>query len=565
MGGNYTIQGAPSQGGPRKSEFPLRHRSAKFQFRLNANTSILIEQRLYSLNLSTSFPVNGFLKDTFLHSTESSMTQYLGGGAFFTDVNQTTLYSMAGNPNNATDGINSLNAYDVQHDSWSPVSPSGNAALNKLDRGAGMFATTESTGLGLGFLAGGIDWVPGMTIFDASDTSNVSWTNATGGIPFFWGPATEYVRFGTKGVLVVVGGYASTEKKEQRDMSAIQIYDIDSQQWFQVSATGDIPVQRSDFCSSLGSAADDSSFQMTIYGGANDQGIGVLDDVYVLTMPAFRWIQITSQRLPGVNITRSRRHLCSTYHDRQMLALGGDSVDAQQNPVGGCQSQYPPLKLLDTSTYTWQTTFPIANSTYEVPSQVYNIIGGDGSGSSSMHAPGSGFNATIGGTAASAIFSKRIAKYRTLLEANPSQTSTTPSPTPSPSGGVSTGAIVGAVLGSLVFIAGLILLLILLQRRKKAQRIVQLENPPKWQETELHDWSSSSGLVTRKSRAFQTHEVSADNTEALKPKELPAEPSDYVGVDPKGLPTKHPGYEDVMHAELDAAHEPPQLMAAEMS
>ena len=541
MGGNYTFQGGGAQ-----SITGISHLVQAQNLQLtNA------EQQLYSLNLSTSFPVNGFLKDSFVHSTGSSQTQYVGGGAFFADANGTKLYSMAGYPDTANEGIDSLDAYDVQHDNWSAVSP-GTAPLNKLNRGQAMFATTDSTGLGLGFIAGGMDWIPGMVIFNASDPNNLSWTNTTNDVPYFWGPATEYVRFGNMGVLVAVGGYTSIDNSEQRDMSAVQVYDIDSQQWFQVTATGDIPNTRSSFCSGLSSAPDDSSFQMTIYGGyskgsGGKPSPGVIDDVYVLTMPAFQWIQIPSQGKSNVNVTSSRRHLCNTYRDRQMIVLGGDQSDAGGNTVGGCNVQYPPLKLLDTSTYSWQTTFPLANSTYEVPAQVYKIIGGDGSGSATLTAPAGGFNATIGNTAASAIFSKRVAKSQTSSLKNSLQStsaSTTNSSIPPVAASASatnlTGAIVGAVLGALVLIVGLAILLIILQRRRKATK-VQTENASKWHKAELPNWPTSPRLVSQRPGGFKTHEIDGDYAETLKPKELAMGSSHGVGV---------------MRVELDATSEP---------
>lgn len=345
-------------------------------------------------------------------------------------------------------------------------------------------------------------------------------------MPYFWGPATEYVRFGNKCVLVAVGGYSSFDNLEKRDMSAIQVYDIDSQQWFQVTATGNTPRPRSSFCFGLSSATDDSSFQMTIYGGYNhefdgNQGAGPLNDFYVLTMPAFRSLKITSQGPPNWNVTSSIRHLCNTYQDRQMIVLGGDQSDPAGNGVSGCNLQYPPLKLLDTSTYSWQTTFPIPNSTYEVPAQVYNIIGGSGSGSATLLAPSCGFNATVGNAAASIIFSKRVARPQTSSIEQASQNSTHSTVNQS-SGSTTnnTGAIVGGVLGGLALVSGVAALIIILLRRRKARR-AQTESDSDWQKAELSDQAQSPRLATQRPGGFQTFELNGDDdVEALQPKEL---------------------------------------------
>lgn len=114
-----------------------------------------------------------------------------------------------------------------------------------------MFATTESSGLGLSFIAGGMDWIRGMLTLNAWDPNKLSPANSTNNVPCFWGLATEYVRFRYKGVLVSVGGYTKLSNIQQRDMSTVQIYEIDSQQWFQVTAACDIARTRSSFCSGL--------------------------------------------------------------------------------------------------------------------------------------------------------------------------------------------------------------------------------------------------------------------------------------------------------------------------
>ena len=451
---------------------------------------------------------------------------------------------MAGFPDSSTVGINSLNAYDIQNDGWSGVSP-GNETLNKLNRGQAMFATTDSSGLGLGFIAGGMGWVPGMITFNASDSNNISWTNTTNNVPYFWGPATEYVRFGNQGVLVSVGGYVSMDNVEQRDMASIQVYDIDSQQWFQVTASGDIPRTRSSFCSGLSSASDDSSFQMTIYGGYNNQfegnkGVGVIDDVYVLTMPAFRWIQVTSQTKAGLNGTNSRRHLCQTYEDRQMIVLGGDMTDAAGNAIGGCNADYPPIKLLDTSTYTWQPEFPVPNGTYEVPAQVYNVIGGGPNGAATLTAPAGGFNTTVGNSTASAIFSKRVVRSResvTQKESVKVDTSTKAPATPvAPAAKFPanhTGVIVGAVIGSFAFILGLGGLVIFLWRRQATKG--RAEQDSNWQKAELPDQPPSPRWAGKRPAGFRTCEMFGDDPDAFKPRELLADCGGMAAVVPHEL------------------------------
>lgn len=50
-------------------------------------------------------------------------------------------------------------------------------------------------------------------------------------------------------------------------MSNIFVYDIFSNVWYLVEATGEVPPYRGEFCSGVSSAPDDSSFQITMHGG----------------------------------------------------------------------------------------------------------------------------------------------------------------------------------------------------------------------------------------------------------------------------------------------------------
>ncbi len=110
----------------------------------------------------------------------------------------------------------------------------------------------------------------------------------------------------------------------QNSFSDIWVYDIFSNVWYLVQATGDLPEHRSEFCSGVSSAPDDSSFQITMHGGW-DQFTGLaLDDVYVLTLPAFEWILVDAQNDPDNGVGRNR-HDCSVrippFGDVVMLTL----------------------------------------------------------------------------------------------------------------------------------------------------------------------------------------------------------------------------------------------------
>ena len=183
---------------------------------------------------------------------------------------------------------------------------------------------------------------------------------------------SEYVRFGRAGVYVVFDLLLNT--------NIIHVYDVHNSQWSEIIAEGDIPSDRTAACTTVSGAADDSSFQLHLFGGRTPLG-ELLNDFYVLTMPAFLWIKIQtnqSQKFSG-GVRQGRYQAgCITYKERQMLVVGGANVDTSKDFV--CSPAYPTVKLLDTSTFEWQAQYPLKNTTYFVPKVVSDLTGGGPSG-----------------------------------------------------------------------------------------------------------------------------------------------------------------------------------------
>ena len=130
---------------------------------------------------------------------------------------------------------------------------------------------------------------------------------------------------------------------------------------------GSIPSNRGD----LGSRApDDSSFQITLFGGWSLFAEQANEEVWVLTVPSFNGSKSMRQTLvpspkewadPNINVYG------------QMLVLGG--VIHENTNITVCDPLFPPLKVLDTSEYAWKSTFD-ASLQYTVPSAVSAVIGG---------------------------------------------------------------------------------------------------------------------------------------------------------------------------------------------
>jgi hypothetical protein len=312
-------------------------------------------------------------------------------GAFFTSGD--ILYSYSSNPTfpYATDTII---AYNTVTNTWSNETVSG-GALNIAGRNAGFTTTNPATGMGFYMGTGSPgdqhSWdIEGLLVFNGSDPNDLKWTNVTANAPIVDAGSMAYIPLSKEGVLIAYGGVDTTTTSDEfsnnccyatTDMSIINVYDIASSTWYSVTASGQIPPQREQQCSVVSVSPDSSSFQVTMYQGWNLFEGEAFEDVYVLTIPSFRWVQIsdtgnTEQSL-GQNTGRFGGS-CAIWNDRQMVVVGGGFRIGSTQVNGGtsCNTSYPAIRVLDTNTYAWQTQFQSDLGAYEVPEAVYNLIGG---------------------------------------------------------------------------------------------------------------------------------------------------------------------------------------------
>ena len=164
-------------------------------------------------------------------------------------------------------------------------------------------------------------------------------------------------------------------------MSTILVYDIQSSTWFSVTASGDQPGPRRQACSVAAVSPDESAFHITMYGGWNLFEGRSYEDVYVLSIPSFTWINITDQidnKEQDLSSGTGRDSMgCSVYKNSQMIVLGGEVRDGANaiSPAGQCNNTFPAARVLDLTTYTWQHQLNTSLD-YRVPTVIYNAIGG---------------------------------------------------------------------------------------------------------------------------------------------------------------------------------------------
>ncbi|OTA62258.1 hypothetical protein K449DRAFT_433913 [Hypoxylon sp. EC38] len=452
---------------------------------------------LYWLYLNKTIDLAHPIDTSLLGSTtlpDDSLTggsqKYEDGGVFFYD--RTSLYPYAGMFGAKSTGINhALWSFNTTGDTWRLVQIQGSdtsfssdtEGISASDPNSGMsFYTGGST---MGFNGTNIH----ITRFQSFNSDSSQWsfetaTSATLGPNIIQG-AMVYLRKGQSGVLLAFGGYQALDKDTnftERDLggtpisiSDIFIYDISSNTWYLQKASGDLPGPRRGFCAGVSAAPDDSSFQVTIHGGRDAYNWNFLNDVYVLSIPSFHWIQINDSNNPDLRGSDSPGRYspkCDIFKETQLIVSGGLIIPS--NATNGilndkCNKTYPPFKVLDTSTYTWRSNFD-PSLEYTVPNSITAIIGGESSGGATIKAPSMGWSSKELET----IFGQTVSRdaydhgNRTSASQTPS-TSNLPTTTPNPVTNNHLPAKAIAVIGTivlLVVIAAAIGVYIRLKRRK---------------------------------------------------------------------------------------------------
>ena len=404
------------------------------------------------------------------------------------------LYSFAGYIDDKKQSpIDALNSYNITSDEWSNITVYG-GDFNYYTRVATSRAVSTASSEALGFVQGGWNDVPGMIRFDASDPAKPQWHNETDNHP----PLTlegsmQFIRLGRNGSLVNFGGYNKDYinpnltgwSYDRRSMDQINVYDINSATWFNVTAGGDVPGDRSAFCTAVSSAPDDSSFQITLYAGWDLFGGHSFADTYVLSIPSFQWINVTdaSNRdahiFGGPDISGRDHHECAAYKERQMLVLGGNLRNGRNTlNQGRCNESLPAVRALDLSTFKWSDTWDGSPEPYYVPDVVTRIIGGTRNGGATKKQPDGGFN----DSALNSIFSNVAARYTPVASTRSDSGNSSSHPGGGGGGSTSktnTGAIAGGTVGGVAFIAIIAtIIFILLRRRKRRSNAPPLDPRP---------------------------------------------------------------------------------------
>ncbi len=157
-------------------------------------------------------------------------------------------------------------------------------------------------------------------------------------------------------------------------LQSVDIFDVSSLNnasspngiWYSQPTSGTAPHPRLDACLVVVSAPDNSSHNIYMYGGRD--GLNTYyDEVWILSLPSFVWVQIYSGTSPRYSQT------CHVLGNRQMVIVGGSDTS---NLLSGCDWLTKGVGVMDMSEITWGSTFDPNANPYTVPDEIVKVIGG---------------------------------------------------------------------------------------------------------------------------------------------------------------------------------------------
>ena len=436
----------------------------------NADTSIWT----YIYKNSTPGYVAPTLNDGSIFAT--SLSLYLFGGALSTAPGAPTVPPS-----------NGISEYEIKNALWGQAVTGGNY-VERTHYGMAVQSSTMSVGYYIGgaitpksdpsfnilpnampyMVQGLITMVEQTMLLENSSTTamNVDGTVAGGFVALI-------DSLGSRGVVITFGGFTNVPGEAMSlddgnlvdpslhwDLGNVSVYDLGTQTWYQQAATGDVPPWRYNGCSVVVSAPDQSSHSIYVFGGWGNSFGGSDGDVYVLSIPSFRWIRVNQDS------NRRLRNHCSLIGNHTMLVVGGiqpNGEDLQPPDATGCDNLAmftQGLGMFSLNNHTWNTTYDPSegSAAYKVHPSITNVIGGNENGSATLQTPAGGFSQQALGTL--------LRAYQGSSNAS-SPSASTPHNDSSPKSGqagLSDGTIAGIILAVISLASVLALVLFLLRR-----------------------------------------------------------------------------------------------------
>lgn len=202
-------------------------------------------------------------------------------------------------------------------------------------------------------------------------------------------------------------------------------------------------------------AADNSSYNIYMFGGSSNDNIsGSFNDMWVLSLPSFKWIKIRNKASDSAYIPLARTsHTCHLIGKRQMVVIGGARSAAAHK-----QCNTKSVFVFDLTRLVWRNEFDPNEVAYELPKNITDVIGGDefGNAVASQNKPDTWTNTAV----QDIFFGSDVPQTTASSTAIPDDTTPEESSTP-------TGAIVGGVVGGVAALAAIAFGLFFLRRRRR--------------------------------------------------------------------------------------------------
>ncbi|KAN0066985.1 hypothetical protein V8E54_014909 [Elaphomyces granulatus] len=385
---------------------------------------------------------------------------------------------------------------------------------------------------------------------------NLSTTNLGDRFPREGGTLNYIPGIGQKGILVAIGGSAKATSNNGASstgtlvpMDTIDIFDVASMDdpnsngaWYAQAATGNIPQPRFGFCTVAATAPDNSSYNLYIYGGRNYTDD--MDDIYVLSIPSFTWINIYQGSSPRWG------HTCHPVGNSQMITVGGANGTSLYN---GCDWETMGVAIYSLSTLTWGSVYNAFAPPYTVPNLVYNVIGGSAKGGATAKIPNGGFSSAL------------VANLFGVPTSNTTSSNSTSSSTSGTNNGVSGGVIAGATIGAVAGVAVIVAAAFLILRRRRPppgapaayRPTTELEakkdgDPSKLLETELPSEFPGDSQVYESPGDAVVHEMDTNDKRISKYRHVSELDAQLDGQFPLSEPPPVPDHEPAP----DPDHEP---------
>uniref|UniRef100_A0A0B7JJA1 Kelch repeat protein n=1 Tax=Bionectria ochroleuca TaxID=29856 RepID=A0A0B7JJA1_BIOOC len=207
--------------------------------------------------------------------------------------------------------------------------------------------------------------ISGMLMYN---TTTQAWKNSTTEISI---PGRTYSA--GKGVclpgvlnysIVAVMGGADLETAQYRAFTNFTFYDPYLDRWY-YQKTINPPSPMDDFCV-VGIQSTHGTYEIFLYGGIDQSG-KVSSDIWVLSLPLFRWFRYT------LNASEPRsNHACAIAGKRQMISVGGIDRTNSSDAWTSQDPWYNTLGVFDLAELKWKDVYDPNLGDYSTPTEIWS-------------------------------------------------------------------------------------------------------------------------------------------------------------------------------------------------